>query len=315
MIRALKNTNLIFNYASENNISYIFIFSITTVTLWSIKLHLLFSKNVKCVIVPHGIIETILQRPKIWHPSELIFWFNFPFCFFNSKRVRYLVLGEPIREGLIKTKPFLAGYVISIDLPYIFKESSGIRNSFGDKIVFGSFGVGNIAKGSKNFFRIARDIFNLKLIKKCSFVLIGYLGIANLKKIDHDNVLIPSFDTPLSLTEYSVLAKEIDYALFFYEKDYYRLMGSGSLFDAISYCKPVIALRTPIFEYYFNKMGDIGYLCDSYEEILELIKTIIKSPPIERYNQQLENIRINRSMLSYDILANDLKSELKDFIP
>ena len=57
-----------------------------------------------------------------------------------------------------------------------------------------------------------------------------------------------------------------------------RLVASATFLDALSYVKPGIYLRNPYVEYYFEQMGDIGYLCDSYEEMREVVLAILSFP-------------------------------------
>jgi hypothetical protein len=102
-------------------------------------------------------------------------------------------------------------------------------------------------------------------------------------------------------------SKKINYALFFHKRDNYRLSASGVFFDAISYLKPIIALRNPFFEYYFQIMGDIGYLCDSYEEMENLILKIVENKPNERYLKQQKNILNGRKKLNFQNIAEKLK--------
>ena len=61
--------------------------------------------------------------------------------------------------------------------------------------------------------------------------------------------------------------------------------------------KPGIYLRNDYIEYYFSKMGNIGYLCDTYEELLEVIEKISLNFPEQEYKIQVLNIQNGRKLL------------------
>ena len=112
---------------------------------------------------------------------------------------------------------------------------------------------------------------------------------------------------PLKQDEYEDFIKDIDYAVFLYDEDNYKLTASATLFDAFSHLKPIIALRNPYFEHYFDKMGDIGDLCDTYEAIKDLIISIVNNQPNERYINQQKNIFKGRNQFGLDKLAEKIR--------
>jgi hypothetical protein len=74
--------------------------------------------------------------------------------------------------------------------------------------------------------------------------------------------------------------------------------------------KPGIYLRTPYVEHYFNRLGDIGYLCDSYEEMRDLVLSLAHEFPAERYQQQCANILAGRRLFEPATLAPKLRNIL-----
>jgi hypothetical protein len=50
-------------------------------------------------------------------------------------------------------------------------------------------------------------------------------------------------------------------------------------------------------------MGDIGYLCDSVEEIGEVIESLLRENPTERYRQQVRNILAGRAIFDPETQA------------
>ena len=94
----------------------------------------------------------------------------------------------------------------------------------------------------------------------------------------------------LTQNTYQILV-QIDYALFTYKLNSYKYTASGALIDAINFEKPIIALSNDYVKSYFDIYGNIGYLCNSYEELKNKIITITKNFPKEEYEIQVKNIQ------------------------
>ena len=101
---------------------------------------------------------------------------------------------------------------------------------------------------------------------------------------------------PLTQTEYARRAQGVTYAVSLTDPDVYRVGASTSFLDAISSVKPGIYLRNPYLEECFSKMGDIGYLCDSYEDVRDCIRSVMREFPLSRYAQQRRTILLMRHM-------------------
>ena len=167
--------------------------------------------------------------------------------------------------------------------------------------------MGRKLKGIDLFFKLAQEVQNE--IQNSKFIVIGH--ILEGSYIKNNSTYIPSPKLPLKQEKYDEYIKDIDYAIFLYKENNYKLTASATLFDAFSHLKPIIGLRNPYLEYYFEKMGDIGYLCDSYEEIKKLIIDIINQQPNERYMNQQKNILEGRNQFRLDKLAKKIRDEWK----
>lgn len=172
--------------------------------------------------------------------------------------------------------------------------------------------MGHRNKGTDLFFKLAAEVHEEKHNGKSVFILIGPITDVEIKKMKTFDVMIPSPDNPLDRDEFEQYAARIDYAVFCYPCPSYRLAASGALFDAFSFAKPIIAIRNPFFEYYFEEMGDIGYLYDSYEEMKESIINIVDNFPADRYEQQRSNIIKNREKYSVQRLGMQFKELWKE---
>jgi len=192
----------------------------------------------------------------------------------------------------------VSGYVSSIDLPYFFRDDVSPEPLADEVIRFGSYGVGSFEKGTDIFFRLAEEVQSAKTTYKPTFTLVGYVWDEQLKAVPHRSVNIPSLDAPLDADAYEKYCRNIDYALFFYVPNAYELRASGAFLDAFLFLKPIIALKSPLSEYYFKKMGDIGYLCENHEAMRDTVLDILETRPSDRYRQQQENIVAQRVQFS-----------------
>ena len=88
--------------------------------------------------------------------------------------------------------------------------------------------------------------------------------------------------------------------------------SSGAITDAIALGIPIIALKHPYFNYLFSKGGDIGYLCDSFEDIRKVIDTLMKTDILQtdKYKQQIFNVKKLHSIFNLDYVGADLKDQL-----
>ena len=195
----------------------------------------------------------------------------------------------------------------SIDLPYFYEEPTDYSPMQGGTIRFASLGVGHKHKGTNLFVNVANEVTAMNLKYKSMFVLIGHVKDSSLKKLNLDAVSMPSHGKPLTRDEFDSFATNIDYAVFCYHAKSYRLTASASLFDAFSYVKPIIALRNPFFEYYFDIFGDIGYLCDNYDDMKKVIVELLSNPSIERYVSQQSNILHGRNSIHLIESANKIR--------
>ncbi len=85
-------------------------------------------------------------------------------------------------------------------------------------------------------------------------------------------------------------------------------MASATFIDSLALLKPFICLRNSYVQHYFDFLGDVGHLCDSYEELRDVVCGILDKFPRERYQRQIVNILNGRSVFSPENLALKLRS-------
>ena len=307
----LKN---IFQVAIKNKIQKIYFCSILSPSLISLKIMMRYYKGISVFTVIHSPLGTINIFPRRWYLLfPLLFWFRYAFLIGNHKRLKYIVLGKYIEENIKAEFPAVAAHIASIDLPYIFKQPKW-HDRQGSKVVsFASFGVGGKMKRTDLLFKLAEDISKMKTKHAPEFIMMGHFVDGSIKEMNSRYVLNLSPSQPLTRKEYDILADRCDYAIYFHDPQYYSFVTSGALFDAFSYVKPVIALKSPLFDHYFKLMGDIGYLCEGYEEMERAIIDILNNDHSDRYRRQQQNILNGRNKISLISLAERLKKILAGY--
>jgi hypothetical protein len=162
-------------------------------------------------------------------------------------------------------------------------------------------------KGGESFLKLTNYQFK-NLVYKPKFQIIGKVLSESLNKYIGDNVQVISRSIDLTRTEFDLHLSNVDYCVFCFSSSSYKLRASGTIFDSISYLKPIISLRNDFFEYYFNEFGDIGYLCDSISEMEQAISLILNGKQEQRYLLQVENLKIAREYLKVHNISKRVKS-------
>ena len=304
-----------FTLADKKQASQIVFCTADLVDLVSIKTMLRRFSHILCLVVLHD-LQKLLSTPQSHRLRGVLLTYRRGLLVGNTLNLRYVVVGPCVGQNLKKCLPGLSKYILPIDLPYFFKDFEN-RAPFGNDIIrFGFYGYGSLRKGTDVFFRLADDISLTKTKCRPAFVLIGQILDHKLKEMPHLSVSIPSPDAPLSQEEYEEYGKCIDYSLSLHSASAYELNTSGAILDAFLFLKPIIALKTPMSEYYFSKMGDIGYLCKDYDHVKDTIKEILETRPTDRYRVQQNNLLSKRNQFSPAGIAPEFRTLLlQDFAP
>jgi hypothetical protein len=209
-----------------------------------------------------------------------------------GKTVKILVLSEIVKAKLIEAQNLPANRIIVIGHPIIgiCNDKKPISNN---KIVFGHIGIALEKKNSTLFFELADS--HVAAVQKghAEFRLIGKIQLG-LKVKNFGAVNIISKDNKsLATGEYEENIADIDYAVFTFTEDNYVYRVSGSLIDSIACLKPIIALKHSYFNYLFKTSGNIGFLCDTFEELDTLLTRIINKEKylLDQYQFQQMNLR------------------------
>ena len=248
----------------------------------------------KILIFCHGEME-LLINDEGGFLAKLLKW-NLR-CFFLKKRninISFCVLGDCVIENL----KYIIGENVkcfySADHPYFFNKN--INNNINNNIIsFATIGELNVFKGLYLYI----DLLEKVNIKDKSFSIIGNTT-DHIEELEKKNIIIKGKNHYLDRKEFERLISKIDYALYFYSSDKYKLTASGAIFDAINARKPIIALENNYFRYLFQKYGAIGYLCKNIDEMAVVINNIGKE---KKTNFNFDNY-INQ--LSVDVFTKKI---------
>lgn len=235
----------------------------------------------KVYFVLHGELEYVLQKPRFYKP---LFFYKFLVRFFLkhiNSNVKLIVLGNSIKSNLLTLFDNLNyDSVISIHHPYIFDfDIYSPQSSCTPLLKIGTIGSIAWEKGLNDLLLLTNKLEMEIIQSKVSISIIG----RNSLKPDQFPLLhfIPSNPRNfLSYDLYNSHVKSLDCILFFYNLNTYKLTASGAIFDAINHCKPIIALRNDYFSEIFKICGEIGFLCESVDEMYLKILHLHKSPEI-----------------------------------
>ncbi|HWO43248.1 MAG TPA: hypothetical protein VNO43_15705 [Candidatus Eisenbacteria bacterium] len=252
-------------------------------------------------LVLHGGLTGIGQRRSLRPLRRLRDWKS-TINLFGRRGIQYLVLEENIRQLMLKELPFLAGRVEVFEHPLLPNETASEPTLLNYPIRFGFLGLANRQKG----FPIFLDAANRAIRKYSPRVEFHALGMASkaLEDLPHQETLTrrPAAQH-LSRDEYTAAIAKLHFTIFPYDPVYYASCPSGTLLDAVSSGKPLIAARIPMFENFFLKHGNVGYLFGSNCELNDIIDSIVTRPDPELYKRQVRNVQKASSSRTSEALA------------
>lgn len=293
--REWKWCRRILREAQDSSVDAVVLCSVTNTGLLFLKplmqiMH--FGKPVLAVL--HGILDSI-DRPASWKPWYWALHLKRIMLLPHPRSLCYIALGEPIIGHLRRAHPRFGKTFTTIDHPYLWPQALSNPNAIMDIVRFGFLGTTASIKRFDWFCRLAFEV--RQEAADTEFVLAGFATQGG-ESAGHCDAVQGVGTVPLDAREFAERASSLTYTVWTGDPEYYRLVASASFLDSLYYGKPGIYLRNPYIEHYFERMGDIGYLADSYEEMRYLIMRLCREFPEERYRRQCANILREREALS-----------------
>lgn len=236
-------------------------------------LNIILRKNI--IFTMHGELELQNKKVLIYKPSALYkFLYRISFKYLIKKSPAYiLVLGKSIQNNLCSIYPQLKNQIITINHPYFFNNSihEQIKKKHSPLIV-GTIGVMKKEKGFESLIKLSNLLKNEIDEGKLIIKSIGKVEVENY--YTHQTIEWVGGNDMLPREEFEKQIEQLNYILYLYPTNSYKLTASGAIMDAIKLKKPIISLKNDFF-CELLKNHPIGYLKSSIEEISDVIKYLI----------------------------------------
>jgi len=217
--------------------------------------------------------------------------------------LRYLVLGGSILENVARSGIDVSRRWTSLEPPYHQAGAPAVPAPAAGDLCFGFFGTDRA--GFQRFCDVARGVRGSR--RPAEFRLIGYVPESFGAEARRSPVTGLGSE-PLSRCEFSKRAAGVSYALWLSNPEKHDLVASASLLDILAFAKPGVYLRSSYVESYFRKLGNIGYLCDSVEEVENRVAALIDDFPAGTYAEQTAAIVDRRSLFEPATQAPNLRA-------
>lgn len=291
--KILKDKEFIDDLVEINRVYHPKLIIITTIS--PINLYLFINKintilNQKFLILLHGEVELLFDKDLFFLEKIKRYLLEKAFKKIPSN-TQLVVFTDHIKKSLIERCNFSTNQIISINHPILKFERKTMEIS--DCLTFSHLGLANKRKNSALIFKLADNFENIINKGNCRFSIIGRVIESDIKQITPNVEIESKNNQPIPNDKYIELISKSDYSLIFLLEEEYVYRMSGSLLDSIQFQIPLIALKHTFISELFEKGGNIGFICDSYDEMLEVVHQIILKNPkyIDQYNLQVLNLK------------------------
>lgn len=308
LISALMNLILLFRSSKEDILIYNFN------NLFSLRLMNALNRVLKrkVLVCCHGELELLSNKDEGGPLAKCLRCLAKDF-FLKRRKIQsnmyFMVLGDVILKNL---RDYLSDTqlekFISVDHPYVFRKrrgSDGEKSKLHEELNIGTVGVFSQAKGGDLFVEIVSKVTNPYVY----FSITGriFYPMEILKKLKVDTAL-DADKKALPQDIYNERIDRLDYILFLYDRNSYRITASGAVMDAINLRKPIIALENDYFCYLFGKYGSFGRLFKSIEDMIAFMS---EQPCVQTMDMNSINFDKIQACMSPEYLAKDLHGKLK----
>lgn len=185
---------------------------------------------------------------------------------------RFIILENSIRHALAEIAPEHTTSLCTLSHPIPAGEAARNATSvwldakpLSRPVRIGFLGAAQGKKGFDGFLELAQKLCQ-RFPGLVEFHAVGWLPPENASQ---DFSCLTRAPSPVKLgrKEFLEALGEIDYVCMPYSQEVYRYSASGTLLDAASAHKPIIALRSPLFEDLVREFGDIGEFADSLDQL------------------------------------------------
>lgn len=263
----------------------------------------------KVLIICHGELElltTKVPKRKLSYLYTSLNKLSFKYLLKNSN-VKIIVLGNSIKNNLLKIFPHLSNNIIAINHPYIFKEVKNYNHHLQKPLTIGTVGVLTPQKGLNELIDISQYFSKEIIATDLKIKVIGKTS-DTFNKCNYKNIEW-SPDTFIPREVFDKEIDSLDYILYLYSKDSYKLTASGAIFDAFSREIPIIALNNTYFQETIGNFN-VGYLCNSLTELKSKIEYLLSQNNKDIKGTFVNDIKAIKAYHEIDYVTNQLKSAI-----
>lgn len=218
----------------------------------------------------------------------------------HSSDYKYIALSSHIIENARKHIDIERLNVSLVTMPTVFAQSEPVvANKFPK---FAIFGYGN----SSMLHQVLTGLSKLKLTDPYE---IRNISSNNAGIEDFPNVTVTSSGNRLTRSEMEMHARDIDIFLLLHPGNTYQLSCSASIFEALSYEKPILNFDNDCINTYNNQEMPIGFSASSIDEFVANMASIITDYDVylSERDDFIRNIRKLRDVYSINKSKDDIK--------
>ena len=259
-----------------------------------------FQESIPIIFLLHGNLEELKRKKRFY---QLGYWIKPAFLYKrHRKNMKFMVLGDSIKNNVLKYIPFLSENLFTVPHPYSMFESIQPIKSDRSKIVLGMIGSFSPEKRSELVFKLEERI-RLHNISNVEFLLVGADDHNGFQHNENVKILGEG-NKKLSNTEYNAGIEMLDFILFFWPSDSYQMTASGAVHDAIAHKKPIISIRNSYLTWVFDKIGNVGFLCDDFDELVNVVIQISAGTLNDKLAEFYKNFDNAKSFFSRENVSN-----------
>lgn len=303
----------VLNVAKRQNAELVFFSSLSVVANYVLSCVKPFRfKDIRVVVTLHGELE-LIKKPGGQSKIERLYGDILRNALDRSPaNIKYLVLGQSIKDQVLKNNILKTDQVLTIEHPYVFPDVDAASYSY-QVPSFGHLGIAKRSKNSQMFFELA-DRFSTKVhAGGARFALIGRRW-TDITLPPDSSVEYATSTEFLDRATYLNRLESIQYAVFFYDDEHYGMTGSGAIMDAIAFNKPIICLRNSYFANLFA-LTDVqpGWIFNTFEELCDKVSQITDGRESSTYAMQVDALKEIKEKFALPYLEKLLAGQLKDW--
>ena len=222
---------------------------------------------------------------------------------------RFVVLEKHIYDDLISTYKWLRPALLYMVHPVLDEElhtPPQIKQSKPWHIAFA--GITSNAKGFPEFLDLARTA-SIAQPGRFEFNAIGKLH-PEAVALDQSMLNHRAGLDPLSRANYVTLMAEQDFLFLWHEDSYYGRAASGVFYDALAFCLPLLARRTPHLQAHKDEGYDIGSFDDNVNTLAQSLIASSDTALLQRRTVGVEALTRLREQFGIHSLAAQMREAI-----